>query len=83
MSRQLCKNELVERNDFIYLFFYLLFTIVYLTIFINLFLRFKLFTMFREEGLLCGGSCGSVMVGALEAAKGLKEGQRCVGKCEY
>ena len=36
--------------------------------------------MFREEGLLCGGSCGSVMVGALEAAKGLKEGQRCVGE---
>ena len=34
----------------------------------------------REEGLLCGGSCGSVMVGALEAAKALDEGQRCVGK---
>lgn len=34
----------------------------------------------REEGLLCGGSCGSVMVGALEAAKTLKAGQRCVGE---
>ena len=36
----------------------------------------------REEGLLCGGSCGSVMVGALEAAKGLKAGQRCVGELQ-
>ena len=34
----------------------------------------------REEGLLCGGSCGSVMVGALEAARSLKKGQRCVGE---
>lgn len=32
----------------------------------------------REEGLLCGGSCGAAMVGALRAAKELKEGQNCV-----
>jgi len=34
--------------------------------------------LIREEGLLCGGSSGSAMVGALEAAKKLKKGQRCV-----
>jgi cystathionine beta-synthase len=34
--------------------------------------------LIREEGLLCGGSCGAAMVGALQAAKDLKEGQRCV-----
>ncbi|KAI8834532.1 tryptophan synthase beta subunit-like PLP-dependent enzyme [Chytriomyces cf. hyalinus JEL632] len=34
--------------------------------------------MIREEGLLCGGSCGAAMVGALKAAKSLKAGQRCV-----
>ena len=34
--------------------------------------------LIREEGLLCGGSCGAAMVGALEAAKTLKSGQRCV-----
>lgn len=34
--------------------------------------------MIREEGLLCGGSCGSAMYGALEAANSLKEGQNCV-----
>lgn len=34
--------------------------------------------MIREEGLLCGGSCGAAMVGALEAAKSLQRGQRCV-----
>ena len=34
--------------------------------------------LIREEGLLCGGSCGAVMCGALEAAQVLKEGQRCV-----
>jgi cystathionine beta-synthase len=33
--------------------------------------------MIREEGLLCGGSCGTAMVGALIAAKKLKKGQRC------
>lgn len=32
----------------------------------------------REEGLLCGGSSGSAMVGALEAAKSLKKGQKAV-----
>ncbi|KYQ89635.1 cystathionine beta-synthase [Tieghemostelium lacteum] len=34
--------------------------------------------LIKEEGLLCGGSSGSAMVAALEAAKELKEGQRCV-----
>lgn len=34
--------------------------------------------MIREEGLLCGGSCGSALAGALKAAKSLKKGQRCV-----
>jgi cystathionine beta-synthase len=34
--------------------------------------------LIREEGLLCGGSCGAAMIGALQAAKDLKEGQRCV-----
>ncbi|XP_070202618.1 cystathionine beta-synthase-like isoform X2 [Littorina saxatilis] len=36
--------------------------------------------MIREEGLLCGGSCGSAMYCALKAIKdfGLKSGQRCV-----
>lgn len=34
--------------------------------------------LIREEGLLCGGSCGAAMVGALEAAKSLQRGQRCV-----
>jgi cystathionine beta-synthase len=33
--------------------------------------------MIREEGLLCGGSCGTAMVGALLASKVLKKGQRC------
>lgn len=32
----------------------------------------------REEGLLCGGSSGSAMVGALKAAKSLKKGQKAV-----
>lgn len=32
----------------------------------------------KEEGLLCGGSCGSAMVGALKAARTLKSGQNCV-----
>jgi len=30
--------------------------------------------LIREEGLLCGGSSGSAMVGALLAAKTLKKG---------
>jgi cystathionine beta-synthase len=34
--------------------------------------------LIREEGLLCGGSCGTAVVGALKAAKMLKKGQRCV-----
>lgn len=32
----------------------------------------------REEGLLVGGSSGSVLAGALHAAKSLQPGQRCV-----
>ncbi|XP_071841586.1 cystathionine beta-synthase-like isoform X4 [Apostichopus japonicus] len=34
--------------------------------------------LIKEEGLLCGGSCGTAMVAAMRAAKTLKEGQRCV-----
>ncbi|GAM22449.1 hypothetical protein SAMD00019534_056240, partial [Acytostelium subglobosum LB1] len=34
--------------------------------------------LIKEEGLLCGGSSGSAMVAALEAAAELGEGQRCV-----
>lgn len=34
--------------------------------------------LIREEGLLCGGSSGSAMAGALIAAKQLGQGQRCV-----
>lgn len=34
--------------------------------------------LIREEGLLCGGSCGSAMMATLVAAKKLKKGQRCV-----
>ena len=34
--------------------------------------------LIREEGILCGGSSGSAMYGALVAAKSLKPGQRCV-----
>ena len=37
--------------------------------------------MIREEGLLCGGSSGCAMAVAVEAAKDLKEGQRCVVIC--
>ena len=32
--------------------------------------------LIKEEGLLCGGSCGSAMVAALEAAKVLKKDQK-------
>lgn len=32
----------------------------------------------KKEGLLCGGSSGATMVGALKAAQSLKEGQNCV-----
>jgi cystathionine beta-synthase len=34
--------------------------------------------MIREEGLLCGGSSGSVLFAALEKASLLKKGQNCV-----
>ncbi|KAK4884435.1 hypothetical protein RN001_000706 [Aquatica leii] len=34
--------------------------------------------MHKEEGILCGGSSGTILCGALEAAKSLKEGQKCV-----
>jgi cystathionine beta-synthase len=34
--------------------------------------------LIKEEGLLCGGSSGSVMVAAVQAAKELKENQRCL-----
>ena len=34
--------------------------------------------LIREEGLLCGGSCGSAMMATLSAARKLKKGQRCV-----
>ncbi|XP_050675332.1 cystathionine beta-synthase [Leptidea sinapis] len=34
--------------------------------------------LIKEEGLLCGSSSGSAMWGAVQAAKSLREGQRCV-----
>ena len=34
--------------------------------------------LIREEGILCGGSSGSALFAALQEAKNLKEGQRCV-----
>eukprot|EP00163_Fabomonas_tropica_P033766 TRINITY_DN9063_c0_g1_i1.p1 TRINITY_DN9063_c0_g1~~TRINITY_DN9063_c0_g1_i1.p1 ORF type:complete len:548 (-),score=199.62 TRINITY_DN9063_c0_g1_i1:1541-3076(-) len=34
--------------------------------------------LIREEGLLCGGSSGTALYGALQAAKDLKKGQTCV-----
>jgi len=34
--------------------------------------------LIREEGLLCGGSCGAAMSAAVEACRDLKEGQRCL-----
>ncbi|MDF1761491.1 MAG: cystathionine beta-synthase [Coxiellaceae bacterium] len=34
--------------------------------------------LIAEEGLLCGGSCGSAMWGALQAAPKLKKGERCL-----
>lgn len=34
--------------------------------------------LIRDEGLLCGGSCGSAVSCAVKAAKGLRSGQRCV-----
>ncbi|XP_046971385.1 cystathionine beta-synthase-like [Vanessa cardui] len=34
--------------------------------------------LIKEEGLLCGGSSGAVMWAAVQAAKSLKAGQKCV-----
>jgi cystathionine beta-synthase len=34
--------------------------------------------LIRDEGILCGGSSGTALAAALEAAKDLKENQRCV-----
>lgn len=34
--------------------------------------------LIREEGLLCGGSSGTALFAALQAAKSLKAGQKCV-----
>ena len=34
--------------------------------------------LMREEGLLIGGSCGAAMWGALQAAKSLRAGQKCL-----
>lgn len=34
--------------------------------------------LIREEGILCGGSCGAALCGVLAAAKELKAGQNCV-----
>jgi len=33
--------------------------------------------LIREEGLLCGGSCGAAMAGAMKAASQLREDQTC------
>ena len=34
--------------------------------------------LIKEEGLLCGGSCGATMAAAVQVAKRLGKGQRCV-----
>ncbi|KAL4715069.1 hypothetical protein ACJJTC_014416 [Scirpophaga incertulas] len=34
--------------------------------------------LIKDEGLLCGGSSGSAMWGAIQAARALKPGQKCV-----
>lgn len=34
--------------------------------------------LIKEEGLLCGGSSGTAVAAAVEAAKNLKKGQKCV-----
>jgi cysteine synthase len=35
-------------------------------------------SLIRQEGLLCGGSCGTAVYAALQAAQTLKAGQRCL-----
>jgi len=35
-------------------------------------------SLMRKEGLLCGGSCGATVWAAMQAAKDLREDQRCV-----
>ena len=34
--------------------------------------------LIKEEGLLCGGSCGSAMAAALKSAAALKKNQKCL-----
>ena len=34
--------------------------------------------LIKEEGLLCGGSCGSAMVAAIQSAKKLDKGEKCL-----
>ena len=34
--------------------------------------------LIKEEGLLCGGSCGAAMYGAIKAAKSLDKNQKCL-----
>ena len=34
--------------------------------------------LIKEEGLLCGGSCGTIVWAALQAAKSLEKGQNCL-----
>ena len=34
--------------------------------------------LIKEEGLLCGGSCGSAMVAALKSATALSQNQKCL-----
>jgi cysteine synthase len=34
--------------------------------------------LIKDEGILCGGSSGTVLWAALEAAKGLKSDQKCL-----
>ncbi len=34
--------------------------------------------LIKEEGLLIGGSCGAAMWAALQAAKSLSKGQKCL-----
>ena len=36
------------------------------------------FSIVLRQGLLCGGSCGAAVTGAIEAARNLKAGQTCV-----